>query len=305
MAGFPHSFRSSLLKTSVVLLLLMLLAEPSVAQPLKEPATRDTTFLGMNRKTFVKYAIPVYGATVFYIQFQWWWKGNTHPFSIYWEGVWNDYSLGVDKVGHFYTSYAYYLSLYDMMRWAGYDKSTSMWTGIGIAAFHAVSSEVADGFSNYGFTPGDLVFNTMGLGYAILQQEVPFLQNFNFKFSYWPSPNRPRDERWRITNDYDGHIYWLSINVHDLLPESAQSYWPRFLNLAVGYGGKNISHHLPEGLPKYRKFAIGLDYNLNVFQTANDTWNTVLGMLNRFHYPAPALRKTEDSKVEFKPLIIY
>lgn len=297
--------RSLPLKTGFVLLLLAALAGPLGAQGLDGPVARDSTFLGASRKTIVKYTIPVYGAAVFYIQFQWWWKGNPHKFSIFWEGVWNDYSLGVDKVGHFYTSYAYFLSLYDMMQWAGYDRSTSLWTGIGVAAFHAVCSEVADGFSNYGFTPGDLLFNSMGLGYAVLQQEVPFLQNFNFKFSYWPSPNLPRDQRWRITNDYDGHIYWLSMNVHDLLPESAQSYWPRFLNLAVGYGGKNISHGLPLHTPMYRKFVIGLDYNLNVFQTADDTWNTVLGILNRFHYPAPALRKTEDSKTQFKPLILY
>lgn len=303
--GTSSSLRRLSLKTGLIILLTIVLAESSGAQDFAAPVQRDSTFWIFNRKTFVQYAIPIYGATVFYIQFQWWWKGNTHDFHIFWEGVWDDYALGVDKVGHFYTSYAYFLSLYDMMQWAGYDRSTSLWTGIGIATFHAVCSEVADGFSNFGFTPGDLAFNGMGLGYAVLQQEVPFLQNFNFKFSYWPSPNRPRDQRWRITNDYDGHIYWLSINVNGLLPESAKPYWPKFLNLAVGYGGKNISHGLPEGTPMYRKFVIGLDYNLNVFQTADDTWNTVLGILNRFHYPAPALRKTEDSKVEFKPLIIY
>jgi len=292
-------------RITLLLAVLLVLAEHLSAQELApQSAQRDTMFLGIHRKTFLNYAIPVYGATVFYIQFQWWWKGNPHAFHVYEEGVWNDYSLGVDKVGHLYTSYAYYLSLYDMMRWGGYDESTSMWTGIAIASFHAVSSEVADGFSNFGFTPADLLFNVVGLGYALAQQREPFLRNFNLKFSYWPSPNRPRDERWRLTNDYDGHIYWLSINVHNLLPEAAQPYWPRFLNLAVGYGGKNISHDLINPT-RFRKFAIGLDYNLSVFTAADDTWNTVLGIIDRLRLPAPGVKKVEDGKAQVKPFLLY
>jgi len=297
--------RRSPIQLSVVLVLFLMFAENLPAQELAAHTEQsDSMFLGMNRKTFLDYAIPVYGATVFYIQFQWWWKGDPHPFHVYEEGVWNGYSLGVDKVGHFYTSYAYYLSIYDMMRWGGYSDNTSMWTGLAIASFHAVSSEVADGFSNFGFTPADLLFNVMGLGYALAQQNEPFLQNLNFKFSYWPSPNRPRNQRWRITNDYDGHIYWLSINVHGLLPEAAKTYWPRFLNLAVGYGGKNISQGLGN-IPKYRKFAIGLDYNLNLFSTADDTWNTVLGIVNRLRFPAPGVKRVEDGKAEVKPFLVY
>ena len=287
------------------LFVMLLLTEHLSAQMLaSQPAERDTMFLGIRRKTFLNYAIPVYAASVFYIQFQWWWEGNTHPFHIYEEGVWNDYSLGVDKVGHFFTSYAYFLSLYDMMRWGGHDEITSLWTGMGLTMFHAVSSEIADGFSNFGFTPADLLFNVMGLGYALFQMNDPFLQNFNFKFSYWPSPNRPRNERWRLTNDYDGHIYWLSVNVHGLLPEAAKPYWPRFLNLAVGYGGKNISHKL-ENVTPYRKFAIGLDYNLTIFPTGDDTWDTILKMLDHLRFPAPGVKKVEDSKTQFKPLLVY
>ena len=285
--------------------LLMCFAQDLSAQFLaSQAAQRDSMFFGIRRKTFLNYAIPVYAATVFYIQFQWWWKSDPHAFHIYEEGVWNDYSLGVDKVGHFYTSYAYFLSLYDMMKWGGHDESTSLWTGIALASFHAVSSEIADGFSNFGFTPADLLFNVMGLGYALLQMNEPFLQSFNFKFSYWPSPNRPRDERWRLTNDYDGHIYWLSINVHNLLPEQAKPYWPRFLNLAVGYGGKNISHGLTNVTP-YRKFAIGLDYNLTLFSTADDTWNTVLGIIDRLRFPAPGVKRVEDGKAQVKPILLY
>lgn len=304
MAGASHTFHRRVRDSALGLLLLLLIAESSGAQDLAAPAPRDSTFWMFHRKTFVQYALPIYTAAIFTIQFEWWWKANAHPFSIVWEGVWNDYSLGVDKVGHFYTTYAYYLSLYDMMRWAGYDESTSRWTGLGVASFHAVCSELADGFSRYGFTPGDLLFNAMGMGYAMLQQEVPFLRNFNFKFSYWPSPNLPRNEEWCITCDYDGHIYWLSVNMHDLLAGSGETWWPRFLNLAVGYGGKNISHGVPRGTPLYRKWTIGLDYNLTIFETADDTWNTILGMLNRFHYPAPAFRMTRDEGVRFKPFIL-
>ncbi len=94
------------------------------------------------------------------------------------------------------------------------------------------------------------------------------------------------------------------MNVHNLLPEGAKSYWPKFLNLAVGYGGKNISHGL-ERLPQYRKFAIGLDYNINLISTGNDTWNTVLGIIDRLRLPAPGVKKVEDDKTRLKPILLY
>jgi len=296
--------RRSPIQLSVVLVLFLMFAENLPAQELAAHTEQsDSMFLGMNRKTFLDYAIPVYGATVFYIQFQWWWKGDPHPFHVYEEGVWNGYSLGVDKVGHFYTSYLYTTSFRELMVWGGFEPETALWFSVGIAAFHAVSIEIGDGFSTYHFAPDDLLANFLGITYGYLQTGVPFLRNINPKWSYYPSGNAHFKKSWHITGDYDGHIYWLSFNIHDLLPRGARNYWPEFLSLAVGYGGKNISQGA-SGIPA-RKFAISLDYNLLAIPTPGDTWDMIKRVLNPFHFPAPGVKFINGEPAQFKPILLF
>ena len=38
-------------------------------------------------------------STIF--EYHWWWKDDYHDFTIYSDGGLNNYSLGIDKVGHF------------------------------------------------------------------------------------------------------------------------------------------------------------------------------------------------------------
>jgi len=42
-----------------------------------------------------------------------------------------------------------------------------------------------------------------------------------------------------------------------------------------------------------------------VFSTADDTWNTVLGIIDRLRLPAPGVKKVEDGKTQVKPLLLY
>mgnify|MGYP002147368657 FL=1 len=263
----------------------------------------DSTFWIFDRKPLATYSLVGYTVGTFYLQFQWWWKNNYHPFTIQYEGYFNDYALGVDKLGHFYTSYTYYLSVYNMMKWAGFDDNTAMWIGVGVPAFHAITAEIGDGFSRYQFSFDDLSFNTLGILYGMLQQRVPFFQNFNFKWSYYPSGKFPLwSERWHLTGDYNGHIYWLSMDVHNLLPKDWKSYWPKFLNLAVGYNATNISHD-DIGI-KERKFSISLDYNLLELPLDGETWWVLKDIVNRLHFPAPGIQKTGDGPWKVKPLLL-
>lgn len=48
-----------------------------------------------------------------------WWQGRSHPFNFYSEGWFNDYSLGMDKIGHAYTSYFYFHTFHNIMLWGG------------------------------------------------------------------------------------------------------------------------------------------------------------------------------------------
>ena len=218
-----------------------------------------------------------------------WWKDSAERFHFTDDGVFGNYSLGMDKIGHLYTSYFYFHTFRNVMLWGGYDRSAALWWSAGTSAFFALSIEVGDGMSPYGFSFSDLGFNMIGLGYGMLQTEVPFLNNFLLKWSYVPADGY----RWppRFTDHYDAHTYWLAINVHNLLPEGARSYWPDWLQVAVGYG-------VDESQTR-RELVIGLDLNLGAFRTEQPDVRLLLQTADLYHFPAPALEFTEGKKPQF------
>jgi len=224
-----------------------------------------------------------------------WWKGSNEPFHIVHEGVFNDYSLGVDKLGHMYTSYFYFHTFRNIMLWGGYGRSAALWWSAGTTAFFAVSIEIGDGLSPFGFSFEDLAFNMAGLGYGILQTEFPFLRNFALKWSYVPRTGY----RWppHFTDNYDWHTYWLAVNVHNLLPEAWRKYWPAFLNVAVGYG---VDDYAANGkVVRTREVAVGLDFNLEAFQIDNQEILLLQKIVNMIHLPAPAVKFTGEKEPRY------
>ncbi|MCX6137226.1 MAG: DUF2279 domain-containing protein [Ignavibacteriales bacterium] len=270
---------------------------------------KDSLFLGMNRKALVTYSAIGYSVFTTYMEYKWWWEGNFHPFVFENDGFWNNYSLGVDKIGHAYTSYLYFNAVYDAMKWADVDESTALWWAIGIPAGHAISIEIGDGFSTFAFSADDLLGNLAGVGYAYLQHRVPFFKKFKFKWSYIPSGIIPLDKNFRWTDDYDGHIYWMTADVHNLLPEGLDQYWPKYLNITVGYGAKNSSGRIrptvitPSG-PIMRKWAFGLDYNISALPLTGGAWDLAKSWLDNFHFPAPGIRHVEGEPAQIKPLLL-
>ncbi len=294
----------------ILIFILLLFSQICNSQPHYHD-NRDSLFLGVERKTLLTYSLAAYSVSSFYVEYQWWWKGNSHPFKYENDGFLNNYSLGVDKIGHFYTSYLYYSITYDLMKWADFDEDNARLIAVIIPGINALSIEIGDGFSTYAFSGVDLASNFLGIGYGFLQQEVPFFKNFKFKWSYYPSGIIPLDNRFRLTDDYDGHMYWMSIDVHNLLPGDLQKYWTKYLNLAIGYGWNNISGR-PSWVgtrifspgPSARKFAISLDYNLSSIDIDNDALSVLRNLFDHFHYPAPGIRMIEGTTAEVKPLLL-
>jgi hypothetical protein len=301
--------KSGLISSSLILFFFAVL-DPAHSQD-RFVTPSDSTFLGIPKKPLVLYSAAAYSAATFYLEYKWWWEGKYHAFAFEDDGFLNNYSLGIDKFGHAYTSYLYFNVIYDFMKWADVSEETALWWSIGIPAAHAISIEIGDGFSTYAFSAVDLVANGTGVLYALLQHEVPFFKNIKLKWSYYPSGVIPMDKYFRITDDYDGHIYWVSFNLHELLPRPVDEYWPRFLSLAIGYGGKNISGRpawladqlLPTGSPQ-RKFAVSLDYNLNEIPLEGGLWGVMKDVFDNFHFPAPGVRKVGNEPAQVKPFLI-
>jgi hypothetical protein len=213
-----------------------------------------------------------------------WWKGSGEPFHFVREGFWNDYSLGIDKIGHAYTSCFYFHAFRDLMLWGGYSEEEAFWWSAGTTAFFAVSIEIGDSFSPYGFSWEDLTGNMLGLGYGMVQTKVPFLQNISFKWSYIPT------DGWRwpphFTDHYDAHTYWLAFNMHRLLPGGVGKSWPEFLQLAVGY---SVDAHQTR-----REVVFGLDFNLEAFRVDSPDLLLLERIANNIHLPGPAVKFTQD-----------
>ncbi len=220
-----------------------------------------------------------------------WWRNAGGGFHFLSENWLNGHARGIDKVGHLYTSYFYFNLFRNIMLWGGYSESTADWWAVGGSTFFAVVVEMGDGLTpEYGFDYQDLVFNLSGVGYGYLQTKIPFLKNFDFKWSYIPDGGYKFPVR--LTNHYEAHTYWLACDVNNLLPSSIEPYWPDFLQVAVGMGVDNSWQH--------REFVIGFDFNLeSIFKTENEDWLLLEKTINKFHFPAPAIKLTEDEQPRY------
>jgi hypothetical protein len=220
-----------------------------------------------------------------------WWRDDNRPFTMYSED-WFDRggSQGMDKLGHFYTSYLFYKVQKNLFLWGGYSPSTSKLLSGSLTALMALIIEVGDGFSRYGFDYKDFVFNTGGLAYALLQDELPFFHNINFKWSYWPTDGFTFPPRF--SDHYEGHIYWMTFNLNGIF----SSYWPEYIQPAIGY---SISSKLR------REYMLGIDINLlPLFRSENQLLRYTGEFINLFHIPSPGIKLRDDRRPEYKLLLL-
>jgi hypothetical protein len=241
----------------------------------------------------------VYAATLI-AGYSMWWRDGNRSFSFFspekGDGWLSDHTyMGIDKIGHFYTSYFFYRLSNNLLEWGGATQSSSKKIAALLSFGLGVIIEVGDGFSIYGFDYQDLTFNALGVGYAYLQDVFPNLQNFNFKWSYIPThdfhfpPN--------LTSTYYAHIYWLTADIHNLLGNSGINIWPKFLQVGLGF---SISDDY-----KRREFILGFDFNLNeIFTTRNKDWNLLINTANMLHFPAPGIKYSNGRKPEYRLFIL-
>ena len=97
--------------------------------------------------------------------------------------------------------------------------------------------------------------------------------------------------------DYNGQTYWLSVDVHAF---SKQGKFPKWLNVALGYGAHNMifandPNNLEIGLQPYRQYYLALDFDLSYIQSNSKFVNTLLYVVDLIHLPAPALEYNQQN----------
>jgi uncharacterized protein YfiM (DUF2279 family) len=213
--------------------------------------------------------------------------------------------LQMDKVGHLVTSYYTGLAGMEALRWAGMDEKRSRWYGGMLGWAFLGSVELLDGYSSeWGFSSGDILANSIGAGALIGQDALWHEQRLVFKFSFRQSPYtkyRPGTlgDGWQeeLLKDYNGQTYWLSANIASFLPE--ETTFPKWLSLGFGYGVDEVLNargdfaYITENQSRLfqgkRQYYVGPDIDLWRIPTQRKGLKLLFKTLGFIKLPLPAV----------------
>lgn len=227
--------------------------------------------------------------------------------------------MQMDKAGHFFASYAIGYYYTDFMRWAGFNRKTSIWAGGFMGSFYLAGIEILDGFSAaWGFSLSDFTVNTAGSFAFIIQELAWDEQRITPKISYHPThyakyrPNLLGDSfASSMMKDYNGHTFWLSANIHSFLRE--ESKFPRWINVAIGFGADGMiggmenpafdtdGNALPK-LTRHRQVYLSLDVDLTKVRTKKKWLRSIFKAVNLIKLPFPTVEFNSIEKVKFHPV---
>jgi hypothetical protein len=251
--------------------------------------------------------------SLIYLNQAWYQQYNTSKFHTFND---NDEWFQMDKYGHTFTTYQTGRLMMNAMEWAGYSKKNQLIVG-GLSGFAYMSAiELMDGYSSgWGFSWGDMAANTLGSGLAIGQKAWWNEQRLQLKFSFYSSGYAKyrtdllgESFATQILKDYNGQIYWLSINPSSFMKKETK--FPKWLNLAFGYGANgmlgarynNILVVDEDGTThyfnRYRQGYFSLDVDLTRIKTRSKVLKSVFSCLNIIKIPFPNLELSEG-KLKF------
>ena len=221
--------------------------------------------------------------------------------------------LQMDKAGHFITSWYLGRIGSDMYEWSGVKKQKAALFGALSGCAYITGIEFLDGFSDgWGFSLSDLSANTLGSGLIIGQKFLngsnsSFANGVNglsVKFSFhqtdFPAYRTTllgKNFSEQLVKDYNGQSYWLSLNLSSFM--NGESKFPKWLNVAFGYGGEGMISGKDEfvtlengttiWMERYRQYYFSLDIDLSRIKTKSHFIKTVAETFCFIKIPAPAL----------------
>lgn len=235
----------------------------------------------------------------------------------------------MDKAGHVFSAYFEAEWATHFYRWTGISRRKAAVYGGLSSFFYQGSIELLDGFSaEWGASWGDIIANTIGAAGYTTQEYFWGEQRIRIKVSTH-KPHYPDAElKLRaaqlygtspmelLMKDYNAVSEWVSVNPRSFI-RSESSKFPNWLNIAVGYSAQNMyggytniwldkktgNWHNRNDQVRYRQFFISPDIDFTKIKTNKRIVKLLLGGLNIFKMPAPALELTSRGK--FKAHWLY
>ena len=255
-----------------------------------------------------------------------------HSFDDWYE--WRQY----DKLGHLMTTYFEANWVFQMYRWAGVKENKAAWIGFGAAMLFQGTVELMDGFSaDWGWSWGDIGFNSLGAAAFLSQQLIWKEQRIRFKISahkpkYSQNPIQALNSTETTTlqqraddlfgssipemffKEYNGGTIWASVNIGSFIKNRPKWVLP-YVNIALGYGIENVFgaernkwynsslsvFEVPQGYQRQSQFFLSLDIDFERIPTKSKALKTLFSLLNVIKIPFPALEINSLGQFKFHP----
>jgi hypothetical protein len=241
--------------------------------------------------------------SLYALNFSWYSQYEKEPFHLFNDG--NQW-LQMDKVGHTTTSYFLGRFCGQTLLWSGVPKKKSALIGGGIGLAYLTAIEVMDGYSvGWGFSPGDMLANTLGTGFYVSQELLWEEQRINLKYNFLPSTySKYRPDLFGVgffpqaLKDYNGQAYWLITNPTDW---GSSKRWPSWLSLALGYSADGLTGGSENQFPlleanqtaptfsRTRQVYLSIDIDLYQIEARRNWFKAVRSIFGFVKIPAPAI----------------
>jgi hypothetical protein len=269
-----------------------------------------------SRLRLIGYTVAVtYPVSMAYLYTQWYQDYPQSSFHFFNDnGEW----LQVDKVAHMWNTYNVGKPLMKLFYWAGLDQKKSAIYGGGIAYLFQTTIEIFDGFSSeWGFSWGDAIANTLGAGALVSQQLIWDQQRIVLKYSFHQTKYadyRPdalgSNVMEGILKDYNGLTCWMSINPYSFMKK--ESSFPKWLSLGIGYGAEGMTGGFEnptevdgEPIPqsdRYRQYYLAIDFDLARIPVRSKFWGGLFKLVNIIHLPSPTIEFNQGRSTKFHAL---
>ena len=268
----------------------------------------------------------IYGTALVGLNYAWYQQYERVPFHTF--NDWPEWNQ-MDKAGHVWTAYMETRWTAQALTWSGVKPEVADIAAAGTGLLFQTTLEMLDaGSAKWGFSWSDMGANVAGTALHFTQEKLWNEQRVSVKFSFHPVDYNKQlsnyDEalRERVNNlygansiekalkDYNGQTYWLSVNMNSF----AQSFKPKWLNIAVGYGANNMlggvqNKWLTNGEPhdytyvkRKRELYLSPDIDFTKIPINSPTVKTIFELLNVVKFPAPALMLNDRGKLKFYPV---